>query len=110
MRPKLIIIIVVGYLMCCALFLLCGCLQPLPNDTQHLTSPVIFSTEWLDSMIEIAQAFSLANAASAVVNPYYIPVGVGLAGLTAMLEALRRKEKSGRKHAEHELNNGSNNK
>ncbi len=87
-----------------------GCLNPIPTDNPNFTNPIMFGPEWLDSMIEVAQAMSMANYASTPVNPYVIPVGVGLAGLTAVLEALRRTEKSGRKHAEHELNNGNNKK
>lgn len=81
------------------LVFLTGCAQPLQTDNSTL-----------ESWIEIAQAFSIANAASAPVNPFVLPIGVGLAGLTAILEALRRQEKSGRKHAESVINNGNNNK
>jgi len=90
--------------------LLSSCLQPLPNGNSQLQPADAFGPEWLDSIIEIAQAFSIANTASAPVNPYALPINIALAGIAAMLEALRRKEKSARKHAEQELNNGNNNK
>lgn len=64
----------------------------------------------IDSLTEVTTVLSAANSASAVVNPYMLPISIGLAGLTAVLEALRRKEKSSRQHAEQELNNGNNNK
>lgn len=94
----------------CAVLLVTGCLHPSPANNSHIGNPVPFGPEWLDAMIEVAQAFSLANAASTTVNPYAIPISVGLAAIAAGLEALRRKEKSGRKHAEQELNNNNNNK
>lgn len=84
--------------------LLTGCLTSLPTNGKPFTPPIAFGPEWLDSMIELAAAFSLANTTSAPINPYALPIGIGLAGITAMLEALRRKEKSGRKFAEHKLN------
>lgn len=93
MRKKLILIIVVGYLLCCLVFLFSGCMQPLQSNNPQL-----------DSWIEITKAAMIANQASAPVNPYVFPIGVGLSGVITMLEALRRKEKSARKHAEHELN------
>lgn len=64
----------------------------------------------LDALIDIAKAAQTANAASAPINPYVFPIGAGLAGLIPLLEALRRKERSARKHAEGKLNNGTNDK
>lgn len=112
LNSKLIILTVL-----CLLFYLCviatvllitGCLNPVPAGDQLYTNPTPFGPEWLDSMIEIAKALSFANMSSAPVNPFVLPIGVGFAGLTAVLEALRRKEKSGRKHAEHVLNTNGN--
>ena len=58
---------------------------------------------FIDTALETIQALTVANTASAPVNPYVVPIGVGLASLSAGLEALRRKERSSRKHAESEL-------
>lgn len=58
----------------------------------------------LDALLSTVNSLATANVASAPVNPYAIPIGVGLSGLIGILEALRRQEKSGRKHAEQELN------
>lgn len=66
---------------------------------------------FIDTALETIQALTVANTASAPVNPYVVPIGVGLASLSAALEALRRKERSSRKHAEGELRaNGKNGK
>jgi len=99
----LVVCIVFGVSVFCLIFLT-GCLQPYPNGDSQLTPPVAFSPEWLDSMIEIAQALMISNTASAPVNPYALPINIGLAGIAAMLEALRRKEKAARKHAEGVIN------
>lgn len=57
-----------------------------------------------DSLLDTIDGLVVANTASAPVNPYATPINIGLAGVAAILEALRRKERSGRKHAEQELN------
>ncbi len=62
----------------------------------------------LTTALEIIDGLTTVNVASAPLNPYVVPIGIGLTGLTAMLEALRRKERSSRKHAEGKLNNGGN--
>ncbi|KKM98867.1 hypothetical protein LCGC14_1153620 [marine sediment metagenome] len=54
--------------------------------------------------IKTIDALSTANTASAPLNPYSLPIGIGLAGISAMLEALRRRERSARKYAEGKLN------
>jgi len=61
----------------------------------------------ISAVIETVTALAAANTASAPVNPWNTPIGVGLVGLSAMLEALRRKEKGARKNAEARLNNGN---
>ena len=62
-----------------------------------------------DETLNLLKALQAGNAASVPFNPYALPVGVGLAGIITMLEALRRKEKGSRKYAEHELKNGNGN-
>lgn len=80
-------------LICALLFLVSGCLEEYVRDETALTVA-------LDTVRSLADA----NTASAPVNPYAVPIGVGLTGMIAILEALRRKEKSGRKFAEHNNN------
>lgn len=63
-----------------------------------------------DETLNLLRALNAANAASAPVNPYALPIGAGLTGVIAVLEALRRKEQGGRKFAEHELRNGNGDK
>ncbi len=60
--------------------------------------------------LNLLKALQVGNATSSPFNPYAVPIGAGLAGIIAMLEALRRKEKDSRKYAEHELRNGNNGK
>lgn len=72
-----------------SVFFLSGCLEEFTYDDTAL-----------NSTLEIVKSLADANTASAPVNPYSIPIGVGLTGIVAMLEALRRKEKAGRKFAE----------
>lgn len=79
-------------LLCMAL-MLCGCFE------EHLRTPGIF-----DALCDTVDALALANTASTPVNPYATPVSIGLVGVSAILEALRRKERSARKHAEQKLN------
>lgn len=71
------------------LLLHCGCIDSVRYDDPVLTTA-----------IETIEALTVANTASSPVNPFALPIGIGLAGLTAMLEALRRKERSARKFAE----------
>ncbi len=58
-----------------------------------------------DPVIDILKDLQTTNATSAPLNPFAVPIGAGLTGIIAMLEALRRVEKGKRKYAEHELNN-----
>lgn len=60
-----------------------------------------------DETLNLLKALQAGNTASSPFNPYALPIGVGLTGIITLLEALRRKEKGGRKHAEHELKNGN---
>jgi len=60
-----------------------------------------------DETLNLLKALQAGNVASTPFNPYALPIGVGLTGLITMLEALRRKEKGGRKNAEQKLNNGN---
>lgn len=59
--------------------------------------------------LNLLKALRAGNTASFPFNPYALPIGIGLTGIITMLEALRRKEKGGRKHAEQELKNGNGN-
>lgn len=79
------------------LLLIAGCQEHSQRDLSNL-----------DHAIDLVKSLQTTNTVSAPLNPYAIPVGVGLTGLIAMLESLRRVEKGKRKYAEHELN--SNNK
>ena len=110
MQTNLTFLVLLTALFLCLLFLFCGCMNPTPAGNSHVGSPAAFGPEWLDAMIEVAKGFAIANAASTAVNPYAFPIRVGLAGVITTLEALIRKEKSGRKQAEHELNVNGNNK
>lgn len=77
------------FLICVLLFFSAGCLEELVHDDTALTTA-----------LQTVEALAIANTASAPVNPYAAPIGIGLAGVIAMLEALRRKERSARKFAE----------
>jgi len=57
--------------------------------------------------LNLLYALQAGNTASAPFNPYVLPIGAGLSGVIGVLEALRRKEKDGRKYAEHELRNNN---
>lgn len=62
----------------------------------------------LDALLDTVTTLAAANVASSPLNPYAVPIGIGLSGLIGIIEALRRKEKSGRKHAEQKLNGNNN--
>lgn len=81
------------FVLICVAFLLCGCLEGITRTPDSL-----------DALLDTVNTLATANVVSAPINPYYLPIGVGLSGLVGIIEALRRKEKSGRKHAEQELN------
>lgn len=57
--------------------------------------------------LNLLRALQAGNTASSPWNPYALPIGAGLSGVIALLEALRRNEKGKRKWAEHELNNNN---
>ena len=75
-------------------------------DVAQAVGDVLYGPDELLNLIKAVQA---GNTASAPFNPYAWPIGAGLAGIIAMIEALRRKEKSGRQYAEQKLSNGNNN-
>lgn len=77
------------FLICALLFFVSGCFEEIHRDDTSL-----------DTALDVVESLVNANTASTPLNPYAAPIGVGLAGVAAMLEALRRKEKSGRKRAE----------
>jgi len=83
-----------------ALLLFSGCgewaMQPHPGGFPEPT----IEPKLVDALIDTVTALTVANSASVPANPYAYPIGVGLAGLIGILEALRRKEKSARKFAE----------
>jgi len=95
--------ILLWILFTCVLFavlLLTGCtewaVQPEQNGSAyHFIEPTL-----IDALVDTVSSLTVANTASTPVNPYATPIGVGLAGIIGMLEALRRKEKSARKYAE----------
>lgn len=60
-----------------------------------------------NEMLNLLRAAQAGNVASSPWNPYALPIGAGLSGVIALLEALRRNEKGKRKWAEHELNNNN---
>jgi len=66
-----------------------GCYEGFVRDDSALTAA-------LDTVGSLA----IANTASAPINPYAFPIGVGLVGVAGVLEALRRKERDARKTAE----------
>ena len=78
------------------------------SKVASVASAVGRQTYGADETINLLKALQAGNTASAPFNPYALPIGIGLTGLITMLEALRRKEKGGRKYAEHELKNGKN--
>jgi len=95
--------ILLWILFVCVLFatlLICGCNEWAVHPGQPvITNPLIEPT-LVDALVETVSTLAVANTASTPVNPYATPIGIGLAGIIGMLEALRRKERSARKHAE----------
>lgn len=88
------------FLICALLLLLPGCLEWTTSPgAQGIPDPVIQPT-LIGALVDTVTALTVANSASTPVNPYSAPIGIGLAGVIAMLEALRRKERSARKFAE----------
>lgn len=88
------------FLICALIFLLAGCSEwAVHPDAPGILEPQLEPT-LVEALVETVTALTVANTASAPVNPYATPIHIGLAGLVAMLEALRRKEKAARKFAE----------
>jgi len=84
-------------------------LSEVQGKVASVASAVGKQTYGPDETLNLLKALQAGNVASAPFNPYALPIGVGLTGLITVLEALRRKEKGGRKYAEHELKNGNGN-
>lgn len=106
--------------LCVILFLMSGCqgqqMYDIADEVNTVNSQVAAIAQAVgqasyndNEMLNLLYAAQAGNAASAPFNPYVIPIGAGLSGVIGVLEALRRKEKDGRKYAEHELRNGRNN-
>jgi len=106
------------FILVTGLFFVSGCtemqLRSLADQTSLVSGQVteisqaVSQAEYSqDNMLNLLRAFEVGNAASVGFNPYALPIGAGLSGIIAMLEALRRKEKSSRKHAEYQLSNGN---
>ena len=81
-----------------------GIVQSKVDDIVQSINKVEYGT---DETINLLRVIEAGNMASAPFNPYALPIGAGLSGIIAMLEALRRVEKGKRKYAEHELNNNN---
>jgi len=77
------------------------------DDIHTVTVAVDKTTYGPDETLNLLRALQSGNAASVPFNPYALPIGAGLSGIIAVLEALRRKERGGRKYAEYKLTNGS---
>ena len=102
----------------CSMLILCSCQEA---EIRHLLSEVntvqsqvatvaqaIGKAEYGDNeLLNFFRAAQAGNIASAPVNPYVLPIGAGLSGIIALLEALRRNEKGKRQYAEHELRNNN---
>jgi len=104
---------------CFLIFCFTGCtgyeIQTLGNELSEVQGKVATVAEAVgkqtygpDETLNLLKALQAGTVASSPFNPYALPIGAGLTGIIAMLEALRRKEKDGRKYAEHELNNNNN--
>lgn len=122
MKPQMKIRKLVRLFVLSVLFLLCmtGCNASEIRDVQQeltevqskvasVATAVGRQTYGPDETLNLLKALQSGNTASAPFNPYALPIGIGLTGIITMLEALRRKEKGGRKHAEQELKNGNGN-
>ena len=82
-------------------------LAEVQSDVKTVTDAIGDTTYGPDETLNLLRALQSGNAASAPFNPYALPIGAGLSGIIAVLEALRRKEKGSRKFAEYKLSNGS---
>jgi len=79
------------------------------DDVATVTVAIDETVYGPDETINLLRALQSGNAASVPFNPLALPIGAGLSGIIAVLEALRRKEKGGRKFAESKLSNGNGN-
>ena len=77
------------------------------QDVNKVTVAIDETNYGPDETINLLRALQSGNAASVPFNPYALPIGAGLSGIIAVLEALRRKERGGRKYAEYKLTNGN---
>ncbi len=84
-------------------------LTEVQGKVASVASAVGSQTYGPDETLNLLKALQAGNTASSPFNPYALPIGVGLTGIITVLEALRRKEKGGRKYAEQELKNGNGN-
>lgn len=84
----------------CLLLTLAGCQEWAVQPASTGTADPLIEPTLVDALVDTVTALTIANTASAPVNPYATPINIGLAGIVAMLEALRRKEKAARKFAE----------
>ncbi|GAI28678.1 unnamed protein product [marine sediment metagenome] len=92
------------FLICALLFVLTGCSEWAVRPGPGAIVPPLIQPTLVDALVETVTALTIANTVSTPVNPYATPISIGLAGIVAMLEALRRKEKAARKHAENSNN------
>jgi len=83
-----------------AVLFITGCNEWAVHPGQNGIPDQLIEPALVDALVDTVSALTVANTASTPVNPYATPIGVGLAGIIGMLEALRRKEKSARKYAE----------
>lgn len=88
----------------CFLITSAGCSEWAVRPGQNGFPDQLIEPTLVGALVDTVSALTVANTASTPVNPYSTPIGIGLAGVIAMLEALRRKEKSARKNAETRLN------
>lgn len=108
------------FLSCLGLLFLSGCnesqlrqvnteLAEVQGKVESIAAAVGSTQYGPDETLNLLKALQSGNVASSPFNPYALPIGIGLTGLITMLEALRRKEKGGRKHAEQVIKNGNGN-
>lgn len=84
-------------------------LSEVQDKVASVTAAVGKETYDFDKTLNLLKALQSGNQASIPFNPFALPIGIGLTGIITLLEALRRKEKGGRKHAEQQLKNGNGN-
>lgn len=91
-----------------------GKVAKVANVIEGVGSAIEDAADSQDETMSILKMVQAGNAASTPFNPYALPVGVGLSGIIALLELLRRHEKGGKQSIETELriikNGGQNGK